>query len=309
MYQYNRPNRPTKPKTPVLLYISLAVVLVISAGFIINHVYSEYVFRHGAGHTHAQVPEPDQHIPVQLPSTPSPAPSGGTVVLDAEPAPPPEPAYDPAPTPPPRVQRQEFLDYRAHYGNDGIIGRLRVPNTSIDYIIPQTTDNVFYKYHDIRGRSSIAGWVWLCAYADIHGQDQNLVLFGHNMARNEKFHAIRYFLDPDFFASNRYIYFSTIYADYVFEVFSVYVTHIDWPYIFSNYCHIYGGWAYYIGEFANRSLFDAGIEVSENDRVLTLSTCDNVHIDYRIAVHARLVSETFPHIDDDLPVNDGTDYI
>jgi len=81
-----------------------------------------------------------------------------------------------------------------------------VPNTTIDYVIPQTTDNCFYLEHDLRGRRYAPGWVWLCAYA--------------------------------------------------------------------------------------------GIAVSEDDRVITLSTCDNVHIDYRIAVHGRLISETFPHLED-----------
>ena len=199
-------------------------------------------------------------------------------------------------TNPPRVARQEFLDYRAYYGNDDIIGRLWIPNTTINYLVPSCPDNQFYLHHDIQGRRHTAGWVFLDYRADINGQDQNMVVFGHNMSRDIRLHSLRHFLDHDFFMSNRYIYFSTIYADYVFEVFSAYTAHISWPYIYTNYDHLEGGWGHYINEFARKSLFDAGIKVSENDRVLTLSTCVNTHMDYRIVLHARLVSETFPHL-------------
>jgi len=105
---------------------------------------------------------------------------------------------------------------------------------------------------------------------------------------------VRNFLNYDFFRNNRYIHFSTIYADYVFEVFSVYITHISWAYTWPNY----DDWDHIIGLFADYSRFDPGFTVSGEDRVLTLSTCDSSYRDNRIVVHAVLRSETFPHIDD-----------
>ncbi|MCL2378828.1 MAG: class B sortase [Defluviitaleaceae bacterium] len=297
MYQYKRPVRPSKPKTPKLLYITLAVVLLISAGVIANYIHRDFMFRHGGSHPLLEEPPYEPYVPT--PPTPEPTPTV-EVVEHVEPEPyEPEPTPDPGPTPPPRVMRPEFLDYREQFGNDGIMARLWVPNTSINYLVPQTTDNVFYLYHDIWGRRSAPGWVWLCTFADLYGEDQNLVFFGHNMGRDHMFHAVRNFLREDFFFNNRYIYLSTIYADYVFEVFSVYITHISFPYIYSNYDHRYGGWEHYINAFAERSHFDAGITVSENDRIITLSTCENARRDYRIAVHGRLISETFPHLDSD----------
>jgi len=296
VHQYKRPIRPQKPKTPKILYIAFAVVLLVSAGFIVNHMHSEFTFRHGQGLSAEPAPEPERYFPMPSPSTPVP-PTPAPAPVQAVPTP--EPTPDPEPTPPPRVMRQEFLDYRAYYSNDDISGRVWIPNTTIDYLVVQGTDNDFYLHHDIRGRRSAPGWIFLDYMADLYGQDQNMVIFGHNMGRDHMFHSVRRFLNQDFFNNNRYIYFSTIYADYVFEIFSVYITHISWPYIYTNYDHFEGGWEHFINAFANRSLFDAGIEVSGDDRMLTLSTCENAHIDYRIAVHARLISETFPHLEGD----------
>ena len=292
MYPYRGPSRPSRPKPPKIQYIILVVVLLVSASIIVGYIRSDFSYRHGAGLSAAHTPAPES---TQTP-TPTPPPAGGLLAAEATPTPTPEPT--PTPTPPPRVQRQEFLDLRAHYDNDDIIGRVWIPNTTLDYLVTQGTDNSFYLYHDIHGRRYVPGWIFLDYMADIHGHDQNWVIFGHNTRRDHKFHTVRRFLNEDFFLNNRYIHFSTIYADYVFEIFSVYITHVRFPYIFTNYDHHEGGWEYWINAFAAKSLFDAGITVSGNDRVLTLSTCYMSHRDYRIPLHARLVSESFPHLDE-----------
>ncbi|MCL2528162.1 MAG: sortase [Defluviitaleaceae bacterium] len=202
---------------------------------------------------------------------------------------------------PPRVQRQEFLALREHYGNDDIIGHVQIPGTTIDYVVAQGEDNIFYLYHDLRGQRFSPGTIFMDYLADIHTPgDQNWVLFGHNMRANHKFHMVRNFMDYDFFHANRYIYFSTIYADYVFEVFSVYVTNIDFPYIWN----VYDDWEYWINTFASMSMFDAGISVSADDRVLTLSTCEGSYRHNRIVVHGVLISETFPHLEVEQEVQD-----
>ena len=290
MYPYRRPSQPSRPKTPKIQYIAFAVAFIISAAVITNHIHRDFTYRHGPGPSVEHTAPSEPASPVALPA-PRPQPE----VISAEPTPTPEPT--PEPTPPPRVPRQEFLDLRAQYGNDDIVGRVWIPGTNIDYLVTQGTDNSFYLDHDIHGRRYIPGWIFLDYQADIDNHDQNWVIFGHNMNRDHKFHSVRRFLDEDFFLENRYIHFSTIYADYVFEIFSVYITHVRFPYIHTNFDHMDGGWEYWINSFSSKSLFDAGITVSGNDRILTLSTCYMGQRDYRIPLHARLISETFPHLE------------
>jgi len=194
------------------------------------------------------------------------------------------------------IPRQQFLDWRVYYGNDDIVGRVWIPDTTIDYLVAQGADNSFYLYHDLQGRRYSPGSIFLDYLADIHTPgDQNWVLFGHNMRANHKFHMVRNFLNYDFFQENRYIFFSTIYADYIFEVFSAYITHVDFPYIWN----VYEDWEYWINTFASRSRFDAGIPVSAEDRILTLTTCDGAYRDNRIAVHAVLTHKTFQSLQGD----------
>ena len=301
MYQYKRPPKPTKPKVPKGLYLVFAVILLISAAVIVNYIYQDFRYTHGIGNVLAQEPIEEPYIPAPTSTpTPTPAPTPEPIVIDI-----PEQTPEPTPTPIPRVFRDEFSYYRAHYGNDNIIGRVWIPNTTVDYLVVQGTDNDFYLHHDLRHRRTVAGSIFIDYLADIHtpGGDQNWVLFGHNMRANHKFHMVRNFLNADFFWNNRFIYFSTIYADYVFEIFSTYVTHIEFNYI--EPC--YGDeWDIWINKFRERSRFDTGIEVSSDDRILTLSTCEGSYRHNRIVVHGVLVSETFPHLDGDQ--NDDYNY-
>jgi len=243
--------------------------------------------------TPAATPEPTP------PPTPEPTPVPAVPVDIQEPTP------EPTPTPIPRVARQEFLDWRAHYDNDDIIGHIWVPGTTIDYLVAQGTDNDFYLYHDLHGRRYAPGSIFLDYLADIHTPgDQNWVLYGHNMRRNHKFHMMRNFLNQDFFFANRYIHFSTIYADYVFEIFAVYVTHISFYYTWN----VFDDWGWKIQEFKDRSRFDPGITVTGDDRVLTLSTCDTGYRNNRIVMHGVLISETFPHLEGNNDDNNYADY-
>ena len=296
MYQYRRPPKPDKPKIPKLLYFVLAVILIISAGVIVNYIHEE--FRHAHGFDVMAYSPATTPAPTPVP-TPTPAPEVVPVYVP-EPTPTPEPTPEPTPTPIPRVPRQEFLDHRAHYGNDDIVGHVWIPNTTVNYLVAHGTDNSFYLYHCLRGRRFAPGSIFLDYEADVYRQDQNWILYGHNMRNNHKFNNVRHFaLSYEFFRNNRYIYFSTIYADYVFEVFSSYVTHKDFPYFHVNYDDYPGGWDYWISVLADRSAHYSGITVSGEDRILTLSTChpNPAFRDYRIAVHARLISMTFPHLE------------
>jgi len=288
---------PKKPKSPKALYGLLILLFVVSAVVISVYLANEFSYQHVQSEADPipELEDVDVPTPTSLP-IPTQAPA---ITDDYEPAPT-EPTPEPGPTLPPRIMRQEFIDLRAFYNNDDIVGRVWIENTTVDYTVAQHAyDNNFYLDHNLRRREYGPGSIFLDYKVDLHaGTDQNMVLYGHNMARNHKFHMVRRFLIEDFFHDTRHINFSTIYADYVFEVFSVYITNWrNWPYIEPNY----DDWDYWISQFAARSRFDPGFTVSGEDRILTLSTCDSSYIDNRIVVHAVLRSVSFPHLDIDGP--------
>lgn len=197
-----------------------------------------------------------------------------------------EPDTIPAETEP-RKPREFFLELREIFGNDDIVGQLLIQGTSIDYVVVQAADNEFYLHHDIWQNPATAGWIFLDYMADLYGGSQNTVIFGHNMAQDIMFHSLRNYRDRTFFDQNSIIRFSTLYADYIWEIFSFYQTDIAFPYTNVDFGD---DWAYWLQRFADKSLHTVDVDLSQVDRILTLSTCTNSDPDGRYVIHARLVN-------------------
>jgi len=187
-----------------------------------------------------------------------------------------------------RLQNQGVLALRETFGNDDIIGRLWINGTNVDYVVVQGEDNQFYLSHDIWGNASSAGWIFLDYMNDIAGADQNIVLYGHNMAQDIMFHGLRHYADYEFFTANRFVNFSTLYADYTFEVFAFYTAHISFPYTHVNF-ESGEAWGHWLQQFAEKSIHESGVNITPYDRIITLSTCTNGNVDERFVLQARLV--------------------
>jgi len=109
------------------------------------------------------------------------------------------------------------------------------------------------------------------------------------MRENKMFHAIRYYRSADYFKKHRFIIFDTLYDNYVWEVFSFYRARTDFNYIkvffrddddFFNLAR----------QMKNMSMYDTGVTVTKEDRILTLSTCTNEDPDTRFVLNARLIN-------------------
>ena len=209
-------------------------------------------------------------------------------LIDTEPP----PAYEEEPpeAEPERVVRAAVAHLREYYNNDNIIGYLYIEGTSINYPVTQYTDNEFYLDHDIRGNPDRAGWIFLDYENDITREDPNVIIYGHNMRRDIRFHSIRHYVNRDFFDAHRYITFNTAYAEYRWEIFSFYITCINFFYIqvyFDSDEEFYE----LLEEMKARSMHDSGVEVGRGDRVLTLSTCVGNPENERFVVNARLIRD------------------
>ena len=193
-----------------------------------------------------------------------------------------------SPTEPEVIISPEILALREQFGNDDIVGRLSIIGTSIDYPVVQGVDNEFYLRHDIRGNPSSGGWIFLDYEVDIAGHDQNIVIYGHNMMIGTMFHSLRHYVDYDFLREHQIISFSTLYADYEWEIFAFFRTHIDFPYTHINFPNV-ATWGAMLEQFMQHSMHDTGIIVTPDDRILTLSTCTNQDPDERFVLQARLI--------------------
>ena len=184
--------------------------------------------------------------------------------------------------------------------NSSTVGWIAIPNTPVSYPVVQTNNHVRYLTTSFNGEHSRAGTVFADKNNNMRILDRNTIIYGHNMGvgRTDMFSVLLGYKDYEFFNSNRYIQFDTIYRNYgwweVFAVIEYDVRSNDFQYLqigFSNE-NAFMDWIKQVKEL---SIHDSNISISPNDRVLTLSTCDrsNFGRDGRlliIAVHINYIA-------------------
>ena len=96
-------------------------------------------------------------------------------------------------------------------------------------------------------------------------------------------------LDPNWYtkANNQYITFNTAQGDMQWRIFSVYKIAATNDYLYTTF-EEQAQFLEFANKLKDRSIYDFGVVIEENDKILTLSTCQN-NGSHRLVVHAVLV--------------------
>ena len=179
--------------------------------------------------------------------------------------------------------------------NPEIYAWIRIPDTNIDYpIVQREGDDTYYLTHDIYGEERVAASIYTedCNQKDF--SDPNTVIYGHNMKNKSMFQNLHLFEDPEFFAENRYVYIYTPERSLVYEIFASYTyddRHIMHSFDFTDR-EVY---AQYLSDIFHVRSMDKnireGVEVTADDKIITLETCVGTGEKYRYVVQAVLLGE------------------
>lgn len=176
--------------------------------------------------------------------------------------------------------------------NSDTIGWIRVEGTDINYPVVQTNDNSFYLTHSFDKSYNKAGWI----FADYTNSsikdnqlDANTVIYGHNRQNKSMFGTLSNTLKEKWrdVEKNRYINFSTREESMLWEVFSTYTIDSEDYYIKTSFTTD-EDYEEFLKTIKTRSIYNFNINVTTEDRILTLSTCTNIG-EGRTVVHAKLI--------------------
>ena len=174
--------------------------------------------------------------------------------------------------------------------NPDTVGWLSVRGTKVNYPVVIASNNSYYLNHDFNKNLNSLGWVFMDYRNRASNLDQNTIIYGHSTYSNEiMFGSLSNVLKASWLNDdwNHVMIFNTAEADMDWEIFSIYSIDVTDDYLYTNF----GTPAEFL-EFANmlkaRSIHDFGVEINENDKILTLSTCQN-RGKKRLVVHARLM--------------------
>jgi len=175
--------------------------------------------------------------------------------------------------------------------NPDTVGWIMIPGTEIDYPVVQTDDDSYYLTHDYNKAESGHGSIFMDYRNSANVSDKHTILYGHNMRDGTMFHDLNEYKNLDFLSKHRYIEYRNLNGIYRWEIFSTYSTNVDFDYLQTEFVSN-DVFLSFINNLLTHSQFDSyEMDLKEEDRILTLSTCCNDIENGRRVVHARLIEE------------------
>ncbi|MBQ1895983.1 MAG: class B sortase [Clostridia bacterium] len=196
----------------------------------------------------------------------------------------------------PTGMQAKFADLYAM--NQDLIGWIRIPGLGIDYPVVQAKDDNYYLKRDFHKQSSAYGTVFLSSKNQYkEGLDLNTVIYGHAMRRDKQmFSRLHDYKDSSTFVQNPIIEFNTLFANYKFKVYCVFLTNGSsaqdngylFDYTFPNLASV-ESFAGFVAEANQRKLYATGTDILPTDKIICLSTCSYEFDNARFVVVGRML--------------------
>lgn len=173
--------------------------------------------------------------------------------------------------------------------NPDCVGWITIPDTGIDYPVMYTPDDPeHYLRRDFSGVSASHGTPFLDGRNQDTVENQNLILYGHNMMDGSMFKPLISYLEPSFRETHQEIYLELSEKQYQYNVLAVAETSTTSPfYTFTSLADPTAA-----SDFRATLLKETDLDVvHQAEGYLTLSTCNNGGGNSRVLVIAAFAGE------------------
>lgn len=185
-----------------------------------------------------------------------------------------------------------FINVNLNYytqKNPETVAWIQVNGTKVKYPVVQHRDNNYYLEHDFYQNKTINGWVFGDYRDNFETFNNNTIIYGHNLINGTMFGTIPNLLNSSWFnnPNNHYIKLSTKTTNSIWKIFSVYKIEPTTDYLQVKFNSI-KAYQEFLNTITERSVYNFNIDTNYTDKIITLSTCDNIGT-HRVVVHAKLI--------------------
>lgn len=195
----------------------------------------------------------------------------------------------------PPVQ-EKYAEFKKKYPD--FVGKFIAKEIEMDFPVAQCDNNEYYLKYTLDKVRDKHGCLFVDFRNNLVDLDQNTIIYGHNMGDGTQFGQLNLYKKVSYYKSCPVVTFNTIYKDYKWKVFAAFLINTNAE---DDNNHIFNYWqtdfktdeafnAYY-QQALKRSYFITNVDVTPQDKILTMQTCSLAFNDSRFVVLARLVRD------------------
>lgn len=171
--------------------------------------------------------------------------------------------------------------------NSDVVGWLYCEDSVINYPVVQGDDNDEYLHKGLNGKYLRSGTLFVEAHNQRIGMDPNYIIYGHSMKNGSMFGMLLHYKKQSYYADHPVMYYLTPEGDYRIELFAGKVVKTTDP----IYSVKDGSVEFYnhVQTLQEKSTFQSDVTISEQDTIVTLSTCSYEFDQARYVLLGKLV--------------------
>ena len=176
----------------------------------------------------------------------------------------------------PTEQPQAGVDLAACLAqNHDFVAWITIPGTKIDYPVVRSDNTEYYLHHLFTGKESKLGSLFSLKSSDYQTPSKNIAIYGHHLSQSDAmFSTLLKYKGASYCDSHSMIQLDTLYGYREYRIFAVVNMNVsDWDAATASFSSS-DSFMHFVNRAKRKALYDTGVQVSEDDYILTLITCD-----------------------------------
>jgi len=221
----------------------------------------------------AEAPVPEQTEPAAATAIPTDKPIV-TITPTAMDAPTKKPPS--TPTIQPTSAPQAGIDLKACLAqNSDFVAWINIPGTKINYPVVRSDNTDYYLHHLFSGKESKLGCLFSLKSSDYVTPSRNIAIYGHHLSQSDAmFSTLMDYKDSAWYKTHSLIRLETLYGSREYRIFAVLNIHVsDWDAATASFSSD-KAFLRFVNRAKEKAFYDTGVDVTADDSILTLITCD-----------------------------------
>lgn len=160
--------------------------------------------------------------------------------------------------------------------NQDIVGWIYSKDTPINYPVVQAKDNQYYLHRLINGEYNASGSIFMDYRNNPNLEDNNTIIYGHNMKSDEMFGTLQNYKNQEYYDNHKILYYFTQEKKYEIKLIAGYTASLEDDIYNLNEIN-----QEQKEKLLQKSDFKSDVNINQNDKLITLSTCSYEYEDAR----------------------------